>query len=280
MYRWSAGVVDIAAVYDLYLLIPTVFSAEIASKDGLLEKRQEVADQIDGLLGVKIADLFASLDNVAVTYQSPDDGLLAAGLVIAIRIKDEAAFKRQLGQFVQGIEKLGRGELKFTRRTYEGVETRELALKDGEFIRPTFAICDGWLVGALYPQPVKGFILRSKGKLPGWKPDERTARALAAIPPGPAAVQYSDPRQTVKLLLGGAQPYFGFLSTRKEWRDLFDPGLLPNPEEACKPLFPNLVWTHNDGKTIRWETRESLALPFEIFGIEVLIGYFAATTFR
>jgi hypothetical protein len=131
------------------------------------------------------------------------------------------------------------------------------------------------MVWAFYPQPVHGFILRSKGKLPAWKPDDRTAKALAAIPPGPAAVQYTDPKPTVKLLLGGGQPFLGYLSTQKELRDVFDPGLLPHPEEACRPLFPNLVWTHNDGKLIRWETRESLALPFEIVGVETVIAILA-----
>ena len=284
VHRWSAGVVDITAAYELglgYFLFPGIlFGDGSTTKSTLLEQRQEIADQFDGVLGVKVADLLATLGDLGVTYQSPGDGLLAAGQVFAIRIKDEAAFKRHLGQLVQGIEKLGRDGLKVTRRTYEGVETREFTLKESGFVLPTVAICDGWLVAAAYPQPVKGFILRSKGKLPAWKPDERTARALAAIPSGPAAVQYSDPRQTVKLLLGGAQPLLGYLSTKKEFRDIIDPGLLPNPEEACKPLFPNLLWTHNDGKTIRWETRESLALPLEIIGIETLIAFYAATAIR
>lgn len=283
VHRWSAGVLDITAVYELvlgYFSISAGFAGPDGSKSALLEQRQQIADEIDGAIGVKVADLFASLGDLGFSYQTPGDGLLAAGTVFAIRVKDEAALKRQLGQLAQGIEKLGRDGLKVTRRTYEGVEMREFTIKEGGIVLPTVAICDGWLVAAAYPQPVMGFILRSKGKLPAWKPDERTARALASIPPGPAAVQYSDPRQTVKLLLGGAQPLLGYLSTKKEFRDLIDPGMLPNPEEACKPLFPNILWTHNDGKTIRWESRDSLALPLEIIGIETLLGIYAATAIR
>ena len=61
---------------------------------------------------------------------------------------------------------------------------------------------------------------------------------------------------------------------------MIDPGKLPNPEEACRPLFPNVLWTHNDGKTIRWESRESLALPLEIVGIEFPLGLRAATRLK
>lgn len=280
VHRWSAGVFDVTAGYEMLLGGFTFFELDAggrASRTAFLEKRQELADEIDGVLGMKVADLLATVGDLGVTYQSPGDGLLAAGQVFAVKVKDEAAFKKQFDLFVRGLEKLGRKEIKVVRRAYQGVPTVEFAGPDGGLVRPTAAVCDGWLVWAFYPQPVHGFILRSKGKLPAWKPDERTAKALAAIPAGPAAVQYGDPRPTVRLLLGGAQPLFGALGAGKEGRDLIDPGLLPHPEEACRPLFPNLLWTHNDGKTIRWETRESLALPFEVVGIDTVIAIAAGT---
>lgn len=280
VHRWSAGVFDITAGYEMLLgffAFTELARGSQATRTAFLDKRRELADEIDGVLGMKVADLLGSLGDLGVTYQSPGDGLLAAGQVFAVRIKDEAAFKTQFDLFVRGLERLGRKEFKVVRRPYQGVPTVEFALPDGAVVRPTAAVCDGWMVWAFYPQPVHGFILRSRGKLPAWKPDDRTAKALAAIPPGPAAVQYGDPRPTVRLLLGGAQPFFGVLGANKEGRDLVDPGLLPHPEEACKPLFPNLLWTHNDGKTIRWETRESLALPFEAVGIDTVIAIAAGT---
>jgi hypothetical protein len=136
------------------------------------------------------------------------------------------------------------------------------------------------MVWGFYPQAVHGFILRAKGKLPAWKPDDRSAKLLAVIPPGPAAIQWTDPRPTVKLLLSAGQPFAEYLNGTKDLRGVLDPGLLPNPEEACRPLFPGVLWTHNDGKTIRWESRDSLALPLEMVGIELPLGMLAATRLK
>jgi hypothetical protein len=280
--RWSAGLFDITAGYDLFLGFFALeeLSGELKGKADFLARRQELADEVDGLLGMKLADLFASLGDFGVTYQSPGDGFLNAGQVFAVRARDEAELKKQFRRFCQGLEKLGRGELRVTRRVYQGVDTIEFALAEGGLFRPTGCVCDGWMVWGFYPQAVHGFILRSKGKLPAWKPDERTAKMLAAIPPGPGAIQYTDPRPTVKLLLSGSQPFAEYLNGRKDLLGVFDPGLLPNPEEACRPLFPGVHWTHNDGKTIRWESRESLALPLEIVGVEFPLGLLAATQLK
>src|SRR5262245_47427405 len=274
--RWSAGVFDIRAGYELLLgwfATMDLPGDSKLTKAGFLEKRQEFADRIDGFLGMKVADMLAAVGDLGLTYQAPGDGILNAGQVFIVRLRDEKEFKKQFGLLAQGVEKLLREDVQVKRRTYHGAEAWDFVGKESAFVRPTIAVCDGWLVMGFYPQSVHGFILRSKGKLPAWKPDERTARAMAAIPPDPAAVQYTDPRPTVKLLLGAGQPLAGYLTSEKDVREFFDPALLPNPDEACKPLFPNLVWIHNDGKTMRWETRESLALPFEMIGVDAMIGY-------
>jgi hypothetical protein len=276
--RWSAGVFDIRAGYELlfgWFAAMDLPGDSKLTKASFLEKRQEFSDEIDGILGMKVADMLAALGDLGVTYQAPGDGILNAGQVFAVKVRDEKEFKKQFGLLAQGVEKVLRDEVRVKRRTDHGAETWDFVGKESAFVHPTVAVCDGWLVMGFYPQPVHGFILRSKGKLPAWKPDQRTARAMAAIPSGPAAVQYTDPRPTVKLLLGASQPFAGYLTSEKDIREFFDPALLPNPDEACKPLFTNLVWIHNDGKTMRWETRESLALPFEMIGVDALIGYAA-----
>ena len=102
-------------------------------------------------------------------------------------------------------------------------------------------------------------------------PDERTAKTLAAIPPGPACIQYADPRTSLKLILGAGQPFASYITGSIGGDHVFDSGLLPNPDEACRHLFPNVIWSHNDGKTLRWHTRESLAMPGEAVGIEAYI---------
>ena len=249
-------------------------------KTSPLAARQEAMEQIDGALGIKIADMLATLGDVGLTYQTPGDGFLNLGQVFAVSIKDEVAFKKYFNTLCQKLEGFTNNGLKIKRRIYHGVELREFGTGEGDVVHPTFAVCDGWLVLGLYPQSVQGFVLRSKGKLPAWKPDARTAKTLAAIPEKPAAIQYTDPRPTVKLVLSAAQPFASNYADKFFKGYQFDTSVLPNPEEACQHLFPNVVWIHNDGKMMRWETRESLALPFELVGIEAILTLYFADTFR
>jgi hypothetical protein len=50
-----------------------------------------------------------------------------------------------------------------------------------------------------------------------------------------------------------------------------DVASLPNAHEATKHLFPNVSVVHDDGKTLRQETRASLALPFDAAGLDLYV---------
>ncbi len=68
-------------------------------------------------------------------------------------------------------------------------------------------------------------------------------------------------------------PILGGLASRRN--DAFDVGLFPHSEAVCKPLFPNIAWARDDGKVMRWESKDSLWLPLEIVGPEIFLVYAA-----
>src|SRR5262249_8300036 len=140
-------------------------------------------------------------------------------------------------------------------------------------LTPTYAVVGDWLVIAGHPQPVQGFILRSKGELPGWKPDSGTAARLAKMPADVVGIQYCDPRSTVQNLccIGPLVPSAFTRRGQNNNQSDFDPidiGLIPNGLELSKHLFPNLTMTRDDGKTVRIDVNESLSLPGEFIGFE------------
>jgi len=138
-----------------------------------------------------------------------------------------------------------------------------------------------WLVFSYYPQPVHGYILRTKGELPSWKPDETVMRSLDKLPREFLSVSVSDPRPSVKQVLA-LGPLVGSAVRSFIPESKFDPSLIPNGHEACKHLFPNVTVTSDDGKTTRIHSRASLSLPFDVAGLDAYvlafagIGFFAA----
>ena len=167
----------------------------------------------------------------------------------------------------------GGGQAKVRKKVYRGVEMREFYGRGFGVLTPTYAVVGDWLVFAGHPQPVQGFILRSKGELPGWQPDPATAARIAKLPADMVGLQYCDPRSTVSniccigpLVLG----LFGQIGRNNNQGD-FDPidvGLVPNGHELGRHLFPNLTATRDDGRTVRIEVNESFSLPLEFIGFE------------
>lgn len=163
------------------------------------------------------------------------------------------------------------------KKSYHGVEMREVHVTQQGFIFvPSYAIYKGWLVVAPFPQQVQGYILRAKGDLAAWKPDQRVQKSLEELPKEFISVSYSDPRPSVKEVLSIA-PLIGGTVNSFTPGSKFEVGSLPNAQEATQHLFPNVSVTTDDGKTLRLETRASLQLPFDVTGLDayLLFGFFA-----
>jgi hypothetical protein len=283
-YRWTVARTNVSAVYDLFLTISASFSPDapppslFGASKAFAEAKKQVNRELEDALGVKLDELFGSLGDTFVTHCSPSDGLSTLGQVVAISVKDERVLLRTLDPLMRKLASQAGERVHFRKRTFHGVTIREIAAPGMSPVSFACAIHKGWLVLALNQQPIHGFILRSSGKLPAWKADERTARALARIPADAGLIQVVDPRPTVTVLLSAAPVGVSVLSAGlfrpdDSIRRLIDSGDLPHAEAVTRNLFPNVSWTSFDGKTFRIESRESLWLPLQEIGMEWLVFF-------
>jgi len=165
-------------------------------------------------------------------------------------------------------------EVTVHKRMYRKVELCEVRAKQQGFsFLPTYAIHDGWLAVGLFPQPVQGYILRATGELPAWKPGPDVQASLAKLPAEYTFLSVSDPRPSIKTVLGLA-PFVGSLFKAFSPETKFDVGALPNPHEATRHLFPNVIAASDNGSTLRVQSRTSLWLPFDVVGID---SFYAGT---
>ena len=169
-YSWSATNFDPAVFYDTGLKALesgiAVFSPEtVPMIAGFLK-------QVDDALTIHLRqDLLGSLGDRYVQYASAVDGPFTFGQVYLFKVKDAAKLQIALGKALRAIGKLIGVDVSVLKKTYRGMAISEIHVRQQGFvIVPTFAIQGDFLALALYPQPIHGFILRSKGELPAWKP--------------------------------------------------------------------------------------------------------------
>ncbi len=276
---WSMTTFDAGAAYDALLkAVETV--AGIFAADALVQVRETIK-LIDQTLGINVRkDLLGSLGDRVVQYTSPAEGVFTLSQTIAIKVKDPSKLMESLDQAAKGLAGVANVKLAVKKKKYRGVDLREVRVNEqGFFFLPTYAVVDGWLVVSFYPQPVQGFILRTKGELPVWKPDETIERSLDKLPREFLSVSVSDPRPSVKQVLSLA-PLAGSAVRSFFPETKFDPSLIPNAHEACKHLFPNVTVMSDDGKATRIHTRASLSLPFDVAGLDsYLIGIAGVSAF-
>jgi hypothetical protein len=220
-------------------------------------------------LGIDLRkDLLASLGDQVVFYNSPSEGPLTLGQTVLFKVKDPEKLLDTLDQVAKALGKLSGSEVALRKKKVHGAELREVIVRQqGFFFVPSYAVHNGWLAVGFFPQAVKGFVQRSAGELPAWKPSERVQQSLKELPGQYLSISYSDPRPSIRQLLSLA-PIIGG-AVRSFNPDLkFEVGSIPNAQAATQLLFPNLSVTTDDGKTLRLETRSSLTLPFELSGID------------
>jgi hypothetical protein len=120
---------------------------------------------------------------------------------------------------------------------------------------------------AAYPQPVQGYVLRSRGEMAVWKPSPQTVASFEKLPREFIAASYSDPRPSLRQVFSLAPLIAAAVESFNP--DLgFEVGSLPNTQEALRHLFPNVSVVTDDGKTVRLEDRGSLILSVELTGID------------
>jgi hypothetical protein len=278
---WSMTNFELGKFYDVALSAIESIVNVVSPED--LPKVKEFALQADSALGINLRqDLFGTLGDKFVQYSSPSEGPLILGQTYLFKVTDGDKLLAALDQSIKSVGKLSGADVSVRKRKFHGAEVREVQIRQG-FVVPTYVVHKGWLAVSFFPQPVHGFVMRANGELPGWQPDASVIASLEKFPKEFHSISVSDPRPTMNQILSLAPAVLGLLNTFLP--DLrLEVGLLPNAQEATKHLFPNVSVVSDTGKMLRMETRASLALPFELAGLDTysliaLFGFYAAARF-
>jgi hypothetical protein len=265
--NWSMSNLDTAAVYDAAYKAAEQIVGLISPED--MPKIKEFVKRANQLLGVDLRkDLLGSLGDRFGSYTSPADGPLFFGQTLLFKVKDADKLDGSLEQIIKNLGAASGKQVRIKKRDYHGALIREVYVQErGFFFVPTYTIHKDWLVVSLYPQPVQAFIQRSKGELTIWKPSEQTKSALSKLPSEFVSITYNDPRPAVKQLMAIAPVIAGIVSSLNPSLN-FDVGSLPATQEVTKHLFANIAVTSDDGKTLRQDSLDSLALPSVIAGLD------------
>jgi hypothetical protein len=265
---FTAGSANLSKSYDVITkLIEGVLS--IVAPDQV-DNVKDAIKNFEGAVGVNInKDLFENFGEVVVSYNSPSDGILGTGAVVAIQVKDGKKMGATIDKLIKAIPAIPGGEVTLKKKTYRGGEIMQIGISGPQVAVhiASFGIYKNWFVYSSYPTPIKGFILRQEGVLPAWKPDDSLTKALDKYPGGFNSIQVSDPRPTVRTLLSVAPLVLNIINSIGNTPFVpgfrpFDLELIPHAQEATLHLFPNVTVSTDDGKRVRSETRGSLLLPF------------------
>jgi hypothetical protein len=278
---WSMTNFDLAMFYDTTLATVESIVNVVSPED--LPKVKEAAQFVDNALGINLrTDLFGALGDKFVQYSSSSEGPLILGQTYLFKVSDGDKLLTSLDQSIKSLGKLSGADVSVRKRKFRNADLREVHIRQG-FVVPTYVVHKGWLAVSFFPQPVQGFVMRANGELPSWQPDASVTANLDKFPKEFHSISISDPRPTVSQVLALAPAVLGLLNTFLP--DLrLDVGLLPNAQEATRHLFPNVSVVSDNGKTLRMETRASLALPFELAGLDAyslvaVFGFIAAARF-
>jgi hypothetical protein len=274
---WSMISVDPTTFYDVSLQTAEAIMRVLAPDQAAVVKSFPAL--VNLALGLDLRnDLLAALDDQMVGYTAPSEGPLTLGQVVLLKVKDGDKVKESVEQIIKAIARLASADVQLKKRTYRGVELREVRVRAQGFIFvPSYAIHKGWLCVGLFPQPVQGFISRSNGEMAAWKPSAKVRELLDQMPKEALSISYSDPRPTLKQLLS-LGPIIGGAVVSFNPETSFEVSSIPNAQEVTRYLFPNVSVATGDDKFVRIESRASLPLPLDLAGIDTY-GIFLLISF-
>jgi len=264
---FSLSQFDAAAAWDLGVQLAENVTRTI--EPDAVKEIQAGIKAFNQAIGIDLRkDLLENLGDRMLMYNTPDEGPLTIGQVVAFKVKNGDKAREAIESMIKGIARTSGADVRLKKRTYRGVEVREVHVKQQGFsFTPTFTFHKDWLVVSLFPQPVHGYILRATGEIPAWKPDARVAMALERLPKEYTSLSFSDPRPTIKQVLSIA-PIITALANSFAPEQFLDISTIPNAQEATRHLFPSVSVTHDDGKVVRMESRAALSLPLDLAGVD------------
>jgi hypothetical protein len=280
---WTMTNFDTAAFHDTALQAAEHIVRLVSPDD--VPKIKEIQKQANDLLGVDLRkDLLGSLGDQLAYYTSPSDGPFTLGQTVLLKVKDADKLQATLEQIIKSLAAAAGKQVRIQKRTYHGVDIREVYVQQQGFIFvPTYTIHKDWLAIGFYPQAVQAFVQRCKGEAAVWKPSPMVQESLQQLPKEFISISYSDPRPSLRQLMSIAPLIAGAVSSFNPQLN-FEVGSLPSTQEVTKHLFPNVSVTSDDGKTLRQDSIDSLALPFDVTGLDtyslvILFGLFGRFAF-
>jgi hypothetical protein len=276
---WTMTNFDLAAFYDTAYRAAEQIVGLVSPDD--LPKVKEFIKQANELLGVDVRkDLLGSLGDQFAYYTSPADGPFTLGQTVLFKVKDADKLQESLEQIIKNLAAAAGKQVRIKKHDYQGVVIREVYVQArGFFFVPSYAIHKDWLVIGWYPQAVQAFVQRSKGGLAVWKPSPLVKESLDKLPKEFVSITYTDPRPSLKQLMSIAPLIAGTVSSLNPTLN-FEVGSLPATQEVTKHLFPNISITSDDGKILRQDSLDSLALPFDITGLDTYSLFILFSVFR
>lgn len=236
---------------------------------------EEIAVQVEGglqnlpdIIGFDPkADLFDPMGNQFCFYSDTRQGMLGLGSGIVIKVDDADTLRQTLMNLVgMAAEQTAPDELAVRTTKKQGRDIVTLEIAKG-MVNPSFVVDEGWLAIGLFPQTVEAFLLRVDGKLTNWRPTRSYVNSLEAMPEEFTSISASDPRKSVRFLMGLAPMIVPAMQAGIKEAGIpgaenikleFSVADLPPAELVAKPLFPNVSMCTADENGLKWTSRSSI----------------------
>jgi hypothetical protein len=255
--------VDWGTTYEVLTGLLKLVELGTALRDGRWPPGE--APDLDRLVGAEVRkDLLASLDAPTAITADWSEGPSFLGLAVAIKVKDTKKLEEGLRALTKAVEEAAGkdGRARFRKQTYRGAELYTLQGGRELPVPLTYTVHRGWLVLGVFPQAVKGYVLRSEGKHRTWKLPPLARDALTKGEKGTlVAVTVTDPRPAIRVGLAVLPTVLQIAGPFLGGPEPFDIGKVPNAHTVNEHLFPNVTTLHDDGGALRWESRFSVPAP-------------------
>ena len=238
---------------------------------------------LDAILNLNFRrDVLATLDSTAVIYGAHSEGPFYLGQGLAIKVKDAGKLRKSTAALNQVLVQSELGVV-FQKKTYRGVDMHMLSASPGNLLSffpfaPTYAIHKDWLVLGVFPQPVKGYILRSEGDRKVWQPPSYARDLLAqCLKEGGkssrlAGISIVDPAPTFEIGLA-LLPFVAQIFNAMPNLGRFDVSKIPTAQAVNDFVYPTVRCYFDDGTALRWESHFALDFSTELLVFPLLFSF-------
>lgn len=254
--------IDAGAIYDRLVGVFKDVSAKVEPQ--AVDQFDQGLAQVEGQLGFSIRqDLLGPLKGVMVLAADGGGSQSIDSILMSLQVSDEPRFKSTLKKVFDMAAAASNDAVAFETITKYGREMAVMRIRQAPIVVPTICIDKKFAHIGLLPQAVEMALLRTDGKLPGWKPAGDTADALKLMPAKMTGFSYSDAPMMYGRLIGQAPLLLGFIQMGMVQ---LNPGMefplkaedLPPSELVAAPLFPNISVSTIDQEGAKSYSRNSL----------------------